>query len=608
MPNIVVGLENETIGVTNYDVYISDCLSEYVYVTGITFNDFPYTFDSDSYIIYVDQYCYIISGDTGCICEGTVSTITPTPTPTSTVTPTITPTNTVTPTITSTVTVTPTITATNTQTPTVTSTNTPTQTVTSTVTPTPNLSPTQTPTITPTNTVTPTVTPTQRVLWVTISGCCIDHSISTLFDFDTNTINIGSTFYWAGNQQNPAQCYIVTALNGSIAGTPLATISTVYSSCTDCTTVTQCVTPTPTQTVTPTVTPTKTVTATVTPSPSNTPTDGAVVRRVTPCCNFTGQFEYMTMLGGDPVGTMVVGVDGQCYQLGVASINQPQTVAFSGYSTASIGDCDACTQEYPCQSTPTPTPTVTPTNTPVYKWKLLNQCCEFGYPESVTIYTEANLPGGINSWVDGSYAILDGVVYQIQGPAPGSASYTPSLSSGLNGIYTSCQQAFASGSAYEQCAPEPTPSPQCECYYGSQISYACVSGQLCPPSITISYTSCEDGSSGNTVTLQQGESVSLARCVVEGSIVPTSQLLPSQNLNIEYEGTCCDDVILDTYYRIGLCGDLTTSAMIGPSGLNIGQVVRTTNGQCWTIQAVVTNPGNVSYTYLSSQQSCQDCQ
>jgi hypothetical protein len=311
------------------------------------------------------------------------------------------------------------------------------------------------------------------------------------------------------------------------------------------------------------------------------------------------------MLGSDPVGTMVVGVDGQCYQLGVASINQPQTVAFSGYSTASIGDCNACTQEYPCQSTPTPTPTVTPTNTPVYKWKLLNQCCEFGYPESVTIYTEANLLGGINSWVDGSYAILDGVVYQIQGPQLGSASYTPSQSTGTNGIYTSCQQAFASGYAYEQCAPEPTPSPQCECYYGSQISYACASGQLCPPSIQISYTDCEDGSSGNTFTLSQGETVSLARCVVEGSIVPTSQLLPSQNLNIEYAGICCSDVTLDFIYRVTRCGDQLPSTLLGPTGLASGTVVRSTDGSCWTITGSGVAPA--SYTYVSTHQSCQDC-
>lgn len=600
MPNIVVGLENETIGVTNYDVYISDCVGEYVYVTGITFNDFPYTFNSDSYIIYNDQYCYFISGDTGCICEGSVSYATPTQTPTNTVTPTTTPTSTNTPTITPTNTATVTVTRTSTQTPTLTSSISQTPTNTSTVTATPNVSSTQTPTITPTHTVTPTVTPTSTVLWVTISGCCVENSISTLFDFGNNTVTVGSTFYWAGNQVNPAQCYIVTALNGSIAGTPLATISTVYSSCTDCTTVTQCVTPTPTQTATPTVTPTKTVTATVTPSPSNTPTDGSAVRRCTSCCDSSNSNNFVTIAGNPPIGTVIVGTNEQCYILGSVSTNQQTNIIFSGY----MDDCETCILTYPCQSTPTPTPTVTPTPTSVYKWKLTAECCEFGYPESITIYSEANLPGGNSLYQDGSYLILDGVVYQIAGPQQGTASYTPSNIQGYNGIYQSCQEAFDSGFV-EPCAPEPTPLPQCECYYGSQITYACSTGQLCPPSIEVSYVDCEDGSSGSTITILQGQSVSLARCVVDGSIQPTSQLLPSQNLDVQYAGICCNEVNLDSYYRVTRCITGEVSVLNGPSNLISGSVVRSTEGYCWIITSPAAAPA--SYTYLSSHQSCQSC-
>ncbi len=90
MPNIVVGLGNEIIGVDNFDIYISDCTSQPVFVTGLTFSDFPYTFNSDPYITYDCCYQYFISGETGCVCTDVVNACSPTPTPTNTITPTVT--------------------------------------------------------------------------------------------------------------------------------------------------------------------------------------------------------------------------------------------------------------------------------------------------------------------------------------------------------------------------------------------------------------------------------------------------------------------------------------------------------------------------------------
>ncbi len=140
MPNLVeIGLNSNVLGVNTYDVFVSECSpTNWVQVgDDILFSQFPvYVLLSDYGIS--DCYQYLISGDTGCECQGTGWVVTPTPTPTSSVTPSVTPT--ITPSITPTITTTPSVTPTS-VTPSVTPTN------------------TITPTITPTNTPTPTPTP-----------------------------------------------------------------------------------------------------------------------------------------------------------------------------------------------------------------------------------------------------------------------------------------------------------------------------------------------------------------------------------------------------------------------------------------------------------------
>ena len=151
--NIEIGMTNEIIGITSYDVFVSECVQPPVWQqvgNDLSFENFPIIIDLEQYITIVDScYLYYISGDTGCYCELTGSTIPISPTPSST--PPITPTISLTPSITPTISLTPSITPTISLTPSVTRTQTPTPTVTRTPTRTP------TPTITPTRTPTPTI-------------------------------------------------------------------------------------------------------------------------------------------------------------------------------------------------------------------------------------------------------------------------------------------------------------------------------------------------------------------------------------------------------------------------------------------------------------------
>jgi len=149
--NVEIGMTNEIIGITSFDVFVSDCVQPPIWQqvgNDLSFNDFPIYVDLEQYITIINScYLYYISGDTGCYCELTGSTIPPSPTPT------ITPTNT------PTISLTPSITPTSSITPSVTPTFTPTPTVTPTITKTPSSTPTETQT--PTTTSTPTKTPTQ---------------------------------------------------------------------------------------------------------------------------------------------------------------------------------------------------------------------------------------------------------------------------------------------------------------------------------------------------------------------------------------------------------------------------------------------------------------
>jgi len=141
MPNLAeIGLNSETLGINTYDVYVSSCANPPFWelvADDVTFNQFPVFVLLSDYGIS-DCYQYLISGDTGCECQGVGWLVSPTPTPTSSVTPSVTPT------------ITPSITPTNTITPSVTPTN-----VTPSVTPSITITPTITPSITPTPTPSP---------------------------------------------------------------------------------------------------------------------------------------------------------------------------------------------------------------------------------------------------------------------------------------------------------------------------------------------------------------------------------------------------------------------------------------------------------------------
>ena len=139
MPTTVeIGMTNEIIGINSFDVFVSECVQPpnwVIVANDISFQDQPIIVDLDSFITVTnDCFLYYISGDTGCFCSGTGSTIPISPTPTNTppitptisLTPSITPTISLTPSITPTISLTPTLTPTNTLTPTPTQTPTPT--------------------------------------------------------------------------------------------------------------------------------------------------------------------------------------------------------------------------------------------------------------------------------------------------------------------------------------------------------------------------------------------------------------------------------------------------------------------------------------------------
>lgn len=140
MPTTVeIGMTNEIIGITSFDFFVSECVQPpnwVIVANDISFEEQPIVVDLDSFITVTnDCFLYYISGDTGCYCTGTGSTVPPPPTPTST--PSNTPSQTVTPSITPTISLTSSITPTNTITPTITPTTTLTPTPTKTPTPTP---------------------------------------------------------------------------------------------------------------------------------------------------------------------------------------------------------------------------------------------------------------------------------------------------------------------------------------------------------------------------------------------------------------------------------------------------------------------------------------
>ena len=107
MPVIIIDLNNEIIGINTYDVYVSNCVEppEWQLVADdYTYEQFPVFLLDSAAGITGDCYTYLISGDTGCICTGTGSTlpvsVTPSVTPTISLTPSVTPTISITPSVT----------------------------------------------------------------------------------------------------------------------------------------------------------------------------------------------------------------------------------------------------------------------------------------------------------------------------------------------------------------------------------------------------------------------------------------------------------------------------------------------------------------------------
>lgn len=609
MPNIVVGLGNEIIGVDNYDIYISDCLNELVFVTGITYNDFPYTVNNIESFIPGYDCCYqwVISGDTGCICEGVNNTCSLTPTPTNTITPTITPspdqspTPTTTPTVTltptktttPTVTITPTITRTVTITPTITKTSTPSNTVTPTVTISPQSSQTSTPTNTVTPTITPTITPTQKLFFVSISGCCDGDVLSAIFEF-TSPITVGKSFYWTGSQTMTSQCYVITAIGPLTPGTPIATISTVYDDCPACTASNVCPSPTPTKTSTPTVTPTNTNTPTNTPSVTQSPTIGSTLRRLISCCN-PNVLEYFGFIPSNILtNQMILATDGQCYQVMGPTLNTPANVVYA--STSETTNCAGCLAANPCAS---PTPTPTPTSTPLYYYKLA-PCCDYG--QGVNVYvsvSSSSIPNGL----DGQVWILDGVAYTINGPVPGSSNYT---AGSVAGPYTNCNQAFDSGTPQQSCVPDPTSPPACDCRKGITVDYACnptQQGTFCPP-VTIQYTDCLTNEEVQ-FQLDPSTQVGIPDCAISDTVQCISNLAPQQVVSVDiFAGDCCGEDVPEGYvlWTLRSCVDASTGYMLGPNTLSSGNFVLTTDGTCWYVDGL--GGQNPTHTFLTVDNGC----
>ncbi len=128
MPSITINLASEVSNISTYDVFISTCdpINWQIVADDISFSGFPITVNLDNYGISLDCVEYYVSGDTGCDCNATLQTPTPTPSITPTLTPSITVTPTITPSITATPSITPSITVTPSITPSITVTPTPT--------------------------------------------------------------------------------------------------------------------------------------------------------------------------------------------------------------------------------------------------------------------------------------------------------------------------------------------------------------------------------------------------------------------------------------------------------------------------------------------------
>jgi hypothetical protein len=289
-------------------------------------------------------------------------------------------------------------------------------------TPTPTITPTQNPCNTPTPT--PTVSkacPTSQpiintvfntsgdtfIVYFTTQGCCNNLTVS----WSSNNITWNNSTAGCGSPRT------ITIANSSSYPTLYFRITQMCSGCNDInsnvlTFNTVTVTPTSTPGVTPTVTPTisltpsKTPTNTPTKTPTQTPTQTPLRYRpyiVQSCCDpsVTGVVLLPTTI---IIGSTFVTTSKLCMTV----IDKAPKGALPTY-TANLQvlfeGCEQCTEQNPCQLTPTPTPTqtVTPTLTLGYTpcLEITSECgTQFAYPGEI-----------INGYV--SYTFISGQGYPV---------------------------------------------------------------------------------------------------------------------------------------------------------------------------------------------------
>jgi len=214
MPVIIIDLNNEIIGINTYDVYVSNCVEPpdwQLVADDYTYEQFPVFLLDSAVGITGDCYTYLISGDTGCICTGTGSTlpvsVTPSVTPTITLTPSVTPTISLTPSVTPTISLTPSVT--------------PTISLTPSVTPTISITPSVTPSITSSVTPTPSPTPDTCIPFVlewsfNDTDACSGQNLSSNTYYTESPFTIGNILYENEDCDTPVSTGRYVLYNGSV--------------------------------------------------------------------------------------------------------------------------------------------------------------------------------------------------------------------------------------------------------------------------------------------------------------------------------------------------------------------------------------------------------
>lgn len=249
-------------------------------------------------------------------------------------------------------------------------------------TPTPTRTPTQNPCNTPTPTPTvskvcPTVQPVINtvfnttgdtfLVYFTTQGCCSSLTVSWSSNnvtWNNSTAGCGSprTITIANSSSYPILYFRITQICGGC--------DNITSNVLTFNTVTPTPTPTPglSPTVTPTIslTPSKTPTNTPTKTPTQTPTQtplryGAYI--VETCCDgVRGDTGVILLPTTFQVGTTIVTTSNLCMTI-TGKAPKGAIATYTWDSQSIFSGCTQCTEEHPCQLTPTPTPTVTVTPT-----------------------------------------------------------------------------------------------------------------------------------------------------------------------------------------------------------------------------------------------------